>query len=123
MCAILKKVVKTGTVITGCFEQTMILCMPRARQQSFYSTGFSGFRFQYNELWYNPALQLLGSFAISERKRFTRHVAGIKRSSGRKQYYPPQFKHPPRIAAALVLEGQLSLKEQHSLREQALRAG
>ena len=30
--------------------------MPRARQQSFYSTDFSWFRFQYNELGYDPAL-------------------------------------------------------------------
>ena len=48
-------------------------------------------------------LQLLGYFAISERKCFTRHFAGIKRSSGRKRYYPPQSKHPPRVAAARVL--------------------
>ena len=40
-------VVKTSSAITGCFERTVILYMPRARQQSFYSTGFSCFRFRY----------------------------------------------------------------------------
>ena len=56
---------------------------------------FSCIRFQYNGLQCDAALQVLGSFAISERKRCTRNVAGIKRSSDRKQYYPPQFKHLP----------------------------
>ena len=47
----------------------------------------------------------------------------LKRSSGHKRYYSPQFQHLPQIAAARILKKQPSLKEQHSLREQALRAG
>ena len=31
----------------------------------------------------------------------------IKRSSGHKRYYPPQFKHPTRIGAARVLRDNL----------------
>ena len=47
----------------------MVLYMPCAQQQSFYSTVFSRFRFQYNGL--------LFIFAISKGKSFfTRHVAG-----------------------------------------------
>ena len=65
---------------------------------------------------------------------FTRHIADInthriyiksvycgtviKRSSGHKRYYPPQFKHPPRIAAARVLRDNL-LPERTALAERA----
>ena len=52
---ILPTTVKTGSAITGCFEQTKVMYMPRARQQSFYNTVFLCFRFQYNELRYDPA--------------------------------------------------------------------
>ena len=65
-------------------------------------------------------LQLLDSCAISEGKRFSQDTSRAliltestsdqstviaKRSSGRKRYYPPHFKNPPRIAAARVLKG------------------
>ena len=45
-----------GSATTDCFKQTMVLYMPRARQQSVYSTVFSCFRFQYNQLRYGPTL-------------------------------------------------------------------
>ena len=48
-------VVKTGLATTACFKRTMALYMPRARQQSFYSTDFPCFRFQYNGLRYDLA--------------------------------------------------------------------
>ena len=60
----------------------MLLYMPRARKQSFYSVGFSCFRFQYNGLRYDPALlQLLGYFATSEAKRFARHGRAVVNDS------------------------------------------
>ena len=70
-------------------------------------------------------LQLLGYFAMFEGKRFSKDTLRalilteftsdqstvvVKRSSGRKRYHPPKFKHPPRIAAARVLKRQPSLK-------------
>ena len=90
----------------------MILYMPRARQQSFYSsTGFSCLRFQFNGL--------RSIFAISEETRFSQDTLQasiltestsdqstvvVKRSSSHKRHYPPQFKHPPRVASARVLK-------------------
>ena len=51
-----------GSAITGGFKRTMVLYMPRARQQSFYRTGFSCFRFQYNGLRYDSSLTAASFF-------------------------------------------------------------
>ena len=64
--------VKTGLANSNeLLKLTIVLYMTRARQQSFYSTGFSRFRFEYNGLRYDPAPKdarfLL--FAISDGKR------------------------------------------------------
>ena len=47
----------------------MVLYMPRARQQKFYITSFSCFRFQYNGLRYDLALTDARLFCYSEGKR------------------------------------------------------
>ena len=99
----------------------MTLCMPRARQQSFYSTGFSCFRFQYNGLQLPYAyFQLIGYFAISEGKRFLQDVAG---TSGRAVVNDITLPNSKTVAISCCASSkeQSSLKEHHSLREQALR--
>ena len=114
---------RTSSEITGCFERTMVLYMPRAQQQSFYSTGFSYFRFQYNGLRLPLRIQLLGYFVIFEGKRFSRDTSraqAVERSSTTLPF-PNQI--PFAISGCASSKGQPSLKEQHLLQEQALRAG
>ena len=52
----------------------MVVYVPRS-QQSFYTTGFSCFRFQYNGLRHDPALQPLDSFDIAEGKHFSQDTS------------------------------------------------
>ena len=56
---------------------TMLLYITRARQQSFYSTGFSSFRFEYNGLRYDPAPKPARylHFAISEGNCFSQDTS------------------------------------------------
>ena len=43
------------------------------------------------------------AYKFSKWSEWDQTIVLLKRSSGHKRYYPPQFKHPPRIAAARVL--------------------
>ena len=45
----------------------------------------------------------------------------LKRSSGHKRHYPPQFKHPPRVAAARVLRDNVLLKNNIRCENKAMR--
>ena len=50
------------------------------------------------------AYTLLGYYTISEGNVFHQTRRGHMRTSGRKRYYPPQFKRPSRYAVARVLK-------------------
>ena len=76
---------RTGSEITGCFERTMILYMPRARHQSYHSTFFKCFRFQYNGLRLplpSAYLQLLVFFLPFLRENVSQDTS--RASSGRR---------------------------------------
>ena len=86
-------------------------------------TGWAGFNellkckefsFQYNGLLYCRAR--VSSVAYTECTSDQSPVV-VKRSSGCKRYYPPQFKHSPRIAAARVLKTTLPERTTLAVRE------